>query len=882
MSVEPKIAVTSRTDRRVISGEDLRCVAMPMGGIGTGQIALAGDGGWRQWQMMNRPNHLGHIPNSFFAVYMRSEAVHFTERERPEDVMGRARVLMSDALYDDADFKPSVTVSDHIVPEESRRLLRELPGVASVEYIGEYPIAELTFTDPAFPLPVHLTAYSPFAPLDAELSGYPAIIATLSVTNTTEVKQYVSFAATQQNPVGWDGVGKNRGMHFGGFGGNVNRVAKIGDMTAIEMTSNRLARDDARWGEMALASFGSGEVSWLGRFDSLDTFWAAFSTDGQLGDTDDPTPTGSGSTVCGALARGQWLEPGESLDATFVISWYFPNHYVNWGQEGFGVHDQKSKFWIGTNYGNRFSGALDVAQTLHDRADEVGEATKQFRDTFYDSSLPYWLLDAATSQASIIRSPTCLWLEDGTLQGFEGCHGASTGSPENTGGCCPLNCTHVWNYEQALARLFPQLEQTMRRTDLKHQMTDAGQIGFRTVLPLYLDRWDNPAADGQCGTILKTYREWRASGDREFLDEMYPDMRTAMRFIISHWDSDRDGLLSGAQHNTYDIDLHGWSSFTSSMYIAALRAAEEMANLCDDPDFASECRAVYEIGRKNLDAELWNGEYYIQKPDAEKSMEHQYGTGCHIDQILGQWWAHVCDLGHILPEDHIHAALKAIVSNNWRGDFVGFKQTPRIYASNSDEGTLACTWPHGGEPEKPTLYSHEVWNGLEYQLASSLLFEGLIDEALQVAKSARDRYSGSQRNPWNEVECGDHYARSMSSWTLIEAASGYRYDAGSGVMGFAPCITPDSYRAPFVAANGWGTYAQTLSEGSAHVSIRLSAGTLMLSALELSVPAKDVSEATLDGQAVSVNAVVSGDTLRIEFADTVEIGAGQTLTIHAQ
>ncbi len=873
------IRLADRTDRRVITGEHLRCVAMPLGGIGTGVVALAGDGGWRQWQMHNRPNHLGHVPNSFFAVYTRPAGVHFSERKRPEDLMGRARVLMSDAVYDDADFKPSIVVSDHIVPDDSRRLLDKLPGVGEIDYVGEYPVAEVTYRDESLPFPVTLTAWSPFAPLDEVASGYPAIVCTLRAENTSGAKQYVSFAATLQNPVGWDGIGQIRGTNFAGFGGNVNRVERMAGLTAIEMTSNRLARDDARWGQMSLTALHD-DATYAGSWGSLDTFWSDFSSNGELSNTDDAAPSDAGSTVCGALARGAWLEPGESFEATFVLSWYFPNHYVNWNQTGFGVKDEKSKFWIGTHYGDQFAGALDVARSVASNMPGLAQSTFRFRDTFHDSTLPYELLDAVTSQASIIRSPTCLWLEDGTFQAFEGCHGASTGSPEDTGGCCPLNCTHVWNYEQALARLFPRLEQTMRRVDLGEQMRETGEIGFRTKLPLYLERWIDPAADGQCGTVLKTYREWRASGDREFLDAMYPEAKRAVQFMFAHWDEDRDGLLSGEQHNTYDINLHGWSSFTSSMYLAALRAASEMATLCNDSAFADECAEMFERGSKKLVSELWNGEYFHQKPDPERDMKHQYGTGCHIDQILGQWWAHVCDLGHILPEEHVRTALQSIVANNWRRDFVGFKQTPRVYASESDEGTLACSWPHGGKPDEPTLYSDEVWNGLEYQLASSLLFEGFVDDALKILRSARNRYDGRERNPWNEVECGDHYARSMSSWTLLESASGYRYDAGSASIAFAPRIEPEAFRAPFFAAQGWGTFDQRIDGGALVATLAVTTGSLTVATQELAHDgASGKVRATLNGAEIPCPAVADGDTVRVTFAEAVTVEAGGELVV---
>jgi len=876
------ISLEARPGRRVIRGAALRAVAMPLGGIGAGQIALAGDGGWRQWQIVNIPNHLGYVPHSFFAARMRHEAAHFTQRRRPEDLMSTARVLMSPALYDDADFQPAVTVSDHMVPDGARKLLSMLPGVAEVEYVGEYPIAEVTYKDPSLPLPVHLEAFSPFAPLDEDLSGIPAILCTLSVKNTLESRLLVSLAATLQNAVGWDGKGKIIGTHFSGYGGNVNRVIRTNGMTTIEMTTTRLPKDHEHWGQMALSALHEN-VTWLGRWDAPEAFWADFVSDGDLEDIDDPTPSAPGRTVNGALARSAWLKPGETFRTTYALSWYFPNHHINWNQEGFGLKDRKSRFFIGTHYATQFESAFDVARYVRDNHAMLSEVTHCFRDTFYDSTLPYWFLDAVTSQASIIRSPTCIWLEDGTFHAFEGCHGASTGSPEDTGGCCPLNCNHVWNYEQALARLFPRLEQAMRRVDLKNQMNEEGRIGHRTLLPLYLPRWTEPATDGQVGTVLKTYREYRAYGDRAFLEELWPNVKKAMGWAFTQYDADADGIMEGLQPNTYDCAVHGHNTFITSLYLAALRAAEEMAKIVGDAEFAAECRTRFDIGSPKIDAELWNGEYYVQKPEPDKSMDMQYGIGCHVDQIVGQWWAHILDLGYLLPKDHVRTTLRSIVNYNWRESFAGFVQSPRIFASDHDKGLLICTWPKGGRPEKPTLYSDEVWPGTEYQVAGSLLFEGMASEAFKVIQGARGRYDGRQRNPWNEVECGDHYARSMASWTLLEAASGYRYDASAGRVGFGPKVTPEAFRAPFVSAAGWGTFDQRIAGSKATATLVLARGTLRVATLELDLPTSPtgVMSATLNGNAVEYESKLTDERITITFKAPLDMAVGEPLVVEA-
>lgn len=106
-------------------------------------------------------------------------------------------------------------------------------------------------------------------------------------------------------------------------------------------------------------------------------------------------------------------------------------------------------------------------------------------------------------------------------------------------------------------------------------------------------------------------------------------------------------------------------------------------------------------------------------------------------------------------------------------------------------GVLLCTWPHGDRPSLPFVYSNEVWTGIEYQVASHLILEGMVDEGLDVVQAARSRYDGRVRNPFDEYECGHWYARAMSSYGLLQAFSGVRYDAVDKTLYMAPKVDGD-------------------------------------------------------------------------------------------
>jgi non-lysosomal glucosylceramidase len=771
---------------RVYSGGALRCAAMPMGGIGTGTIALCGDGSLRQWQIVNRVNHLGYVPNSFFAIRCKTGGKAI------------AKVLQSSALYDEIGFKPSASVNDHVIPDEQRRLLKDLPGVEATEFVGEYPITEIRYLDDELPVEVSLEAFSPFIPLNAKDSGIPAIIFNFTVRNPGEEAVTVHLLGTLQNAVGWDGKAEIKGVRCDCYGGNVNEATSDG----LFMTNAILPANASANGSMALAALSQSEAgSWSDR----KPFWEDFAEDGAFSRTGRTSKTSkTGETWNGALAVPLALKPGEEKLVTFVIAWHFPNHYVNWDQQGFGVKDTKSQFWLGNMYNNWFANALEVVEYIRKEYERLANETRLFRKTFYDSTLPYSFLDAVSSQVSTIRTLTCLWNEDGTFHGFEGCCGASTGHCSDVG-CCPMNCTHVWNYEQALSKVFPELERTMRQTDLKVQMLPNGEIPHRTVLPLYLNRWQNaPAADGQCGSILKTYREFLQCGDKAFLDDLWPEVKRAMEYIFEKWDQDGDGVMDGPQWNTYDCNVYGHNSFIGTLYLAALMACEEMAKIEGEEDLALAYRERYKKGRQVIEDELWNGEYYIQKYDAEQHKEHQYGIGCLSDQLLGQWWAHSLGLGYILKVDRVRTALQSIFKYNFREDFKGFEQKPRIYADETDAGLLNCTWPKGGRPEgQAILYADEVWTGIEYQVAGHMLFEGMVDEAFRIIKAARDRYDGRQRNPWNEVECGDHYVRPMASWWMLEAVSHFKWNGYE--KSFSEPMKAEPFRCFVITDTGWGT-----------------------------------------------------------------------------
>ncbi|HTL51645.1 MAG TPA: GH116 family glycosyl hydrolase, partial [Planctomycetota bacterium] len=538
--------------------------------------------------------------------------------------------------------------------------------------------------------------------------------------------------------------------------------------------------------------------------------------------------------------------------------------------------------------------ALAVAKYLGEESARLESETRAFADALFSSTLPAAALDAVSSQISILKTTTCLWLDDGTFYGWEGCH--------NTAGCCEGTCTHVWNYAQALAFLFPSLERTIRDSDYKINLHDDGGMTFRMPLPLGVIPQPkfHPAADGQMGGILKVYREWQLSGDDAWLKKVWPAAQKALEYAWKYWDADKDGVMEGVQHNTYDIEFYGPNSMMGSFYLGALRAGEEIARHLGDEKKAAEYRKVFESGRKKMDKELFNGEFYIQdvRPDAKSSHDknismggqsedpknkkypkYQYGTGCLADQMIGQWFARIVGLGDLFDPEHVRKTMAAIFKHNWKGDLSEHANPQRIYALGDEAGLLLCSWPNGGRPALPFPYSDEVWPGIEYQVASHLIYEGLIEEGLAIVKGLRDRHTGTQRNPWDEYECGHHYARSMAAYSVLLALSGFQYSAPAQRLGFAPRVYAENFAAFFSVAAGWGMVRQQIGSGVQRATVELRAGSLTLQEIDVGFALTDAT-VTCAGKLVKATVgKTTGSGTRVTLAKPVTLKAGKALTV---
>ncbi len=608
--IPPDRVLWGRGRPRSFTGRHLREIAFPLGGIGTGTVSLGGRGDLRDWEIFNRPAKGLTLPQSFVALWARERGRNPVTRvvaARPQSPLTAARGL-------------------------PRAGVPGLPHLRRARFTGAYPLARIDFEDEALPLTVALEAFNPFVPLAPEDSGLPVAILRCHLTNPGRRAVEATLALSALNPIGFLPPAPLEDRRAPCFGGNVNALVRGAGFTAISMTSERVAPDDLAHGSLALATPHpdvTWRLAWGGEawFDDLQIFWDEFSRRGRLAEQRRVSPTPEGVTEHASLGARVTLAPGESRTIPLLLAWHFPNRDNHWNTEVC-VRGARMR----NAYADRFTDALAVAQHTAADLERLESKTRRFRDALFASTLPRHVLDAVASNLVPLRSNTVLWLDDGRLHGFEGCDEAT--------GCCPMDCTHVWNYSHSEAALFPSLARSMRETDFTDSTDATGHMAFRSLVPLGRGRWAwQGACDGQFGTLVRLFREWTLSGDEDFLRRHWPRAKRALDHALATWDPDGDGLPEAAQHVTYDVEFVGPNPLTGALCLAALRAMTTMAETVGDEETAARCRDLFARGRARMEELCWNGAFYEQRLDLAGAPKYQVGPGCLADQLMGEWMA---------------------------------------------------------------------------------------------------------------------------------------------------------------------------------------------------------------------------------------------------
>ncbi|MBN1895127.1 hypothetical protein JW906_11555 [bacterium] len=761
------------------SGHHLDRIAFPIGGIGAGMVCLEGTGTLSHVSVRHKLER-NKEPVAFAALCVKGEGgntAKVLEGQVPEwKIFGKREAGngLGETSYG-------------------------LPRFREASFESRFPFASVRLSDPEIPLEVTLTGWSPFIPGDADHSSLPVGALEYSFQNTSRGSVEAVFSFNSQNFMRIDQPQNDR-------------LESIKPMrNGFVLTQAGTVKNPEFQGEFAFYTDDPATVvdhCWFrgGWFDPLTIAWKnireALLTD---------HPPVEGRAPGASLFVPFELKPGESKTVRLMLAWYVPQTVIRIGEDpanpepcacsGTCAVSKTHVPW----YAGRFGSIREVVDYWLSNVDGLRKSSAAFSEALFASTLTPEVMEAVSANLSILKSPTVFRQSDGRLWNFEGCG-------EDWGGCCHGSCTHVWNYAQATAHLFPELERTLRETEFFVSQDKKGHQQFRSNLPIrpVLHNF-YAAADGQLGGIMKVHREWRISGDNAWMAKLWPKVRESLEYCSRTWDPRDRGVLEEPHHNTYDIEFWGPNGFSTSFYLGALEAAVRMGKALGED--VSRYEGLLAKGKALMDSDLYNGEYYIQKvrweglsapnpvelakgkwnveysPEAlellkKEGPKYQYGNGCLSDGVLGFWLARMCGIGETLADPaKVKSHLKSVHAFNLKGDLLDHVNTQRpSFGMGKDGGLLLCTWPKQDALTLPFPYSNEVWTGIEYQVASHMMLEGFVGEGLDVVRAARRRYDGRVRNPFNEYECGHWYGRALSSWGLLQALTGVRYDAVEKIL----------------------------------------------------------------------------------------------------
>ena len=783
------------------SGKFLDRVAFPIGGMGAGMFCLEGTGAVSHMSVRHHMDFFNE-PGMFAAIHLKGvkngskvleiKCPDWKKFGRPKSGRGNGQTLLGMPRFDNGQFT------------------------------SRFPFAEIVLQDQDIPIDIRITGWSPFIPTDADNSGLPVGALEYTFTNTSdEAVEAVFYYGANNN--------------FMSANHKTAAASILPTATGFILTQEAVPDGREPWVEGHFAIFTGDPATVVNHcwfrsvwFDPLTFAWRDIS-EGKL--TSNPP---SNDAKAASLAVPLKLGRGESKTVKVHLAWYVPSSGNHIGGDARNDRDrgpcydpadyEEIPYYYKPWYASRFESIDDVIAYWRTHYDDLRKKSELFADAFHASTLPPEVTEAVAANLSILKSPTVMRQHDGRLWCWEG--------NNDSNGSCHGTCTHVWNYAQALPHLFPDMERTLRETEFMVDQDSRGHQTFRANLPIRpVEHGFHAACDGQLGGIVKAYRDWRISGDTEWIKRLYPLIKSSIDYCIRTWDPKEKGVIEEPHHNTYDIEFWGPEGMSMSFYAAALRTMVELSKTFrDDPtryeSLLHKCLAY-------MNGKLFNGEYFVQEirwtdlqvPDPtqqeryyrgyspeetavlmQEGPKYQFGKGCLSDGVIGGWMIRTAGLDDPMDPKKTASHLRSVHRYNYLPSMKNHANPQRpTFAMGADDGGLVlCSWPHGGQPSRPFVYSNEVWTGIEYQVAAHLIFLGETEKGLEIIRTVRNRYDGRVRNPFNEYECGHWYARAMSSYSLLQALTGIRYDAVDKTLYIDPATDGD-FTSFLSTAGGFGT-----------------------------------------------------------------------------
>ncbi len=753
-----------------------------LGGIGAGSVELLPDGELHFWQIANQPRYAercnekkvddGEANTGALSFWIR-------EKKGQEKPVIRKLGMKTDA----EDF--------------TYRMFAWNKPVEKIDFDGRFPVCDLDYTDSALSCRISLRAVSPFVPHNSDVSATPGFYLDFTVENPTDEEFEISLAGSLEPNF----ANKKEG--------NRNTLHTVGDGYAVHIEPERKS-DSVCCGDVCLSVSGDGEKSYITaehfRFMkeyiagyafgvSQESFLFGFRERGELPNSEvgkrparvpfnfplfgndrldalcreySRYPFGASLTErigcckpgfpvtkedkisflkycfrqmlrmgrdfgsC-ALCSKVTLLPGEKKSVRFVLSWYFPNFYT----------DQRKKY--GHYYENLYENSLAANRFLVENSDGVYEKAVDFAKLLYSTDLPSFYPDAWSSNLSqLIKSSH--YLKNGKFGLWEGL------------GFCGFHTTDItYHASFGLINLFPDLQKKQMRMGAEFQKKD-GRVhhlfrpGFEKVDKSF-DR-----VDMNLQFVLMVLRDYLFTGDRDYLDSLWENVKRAMNYI-EKIDTDGDGLPDyGTKRNTYDAwNFSGVSAYISVLWLAALKAAAFIAERTDHNNYREKWNALLGKGKKSLEEKLWNGEYYNLWVDGKETDESLMTA-----QLDGEWFLRMTGLDGNISDERVRGITELIFRRNF----------------DREQGLVNATVPEG---RKTTIHTYKncqaeaVWTGIGYAFSALALSVGDRESADAVVGSIHNNQLrlGSF---WDHWECGHHYTRPMSSWSTLIAASGMSVD----------------------------------------------------------------------------------------------------------
>ena len=847
----------SGNTRYLKSRNELKFIGMPCGGLHAGTVYFGGDGRLWLWQIFNEtwdnPANEGIEPKT----------VTWNDGSHERKIKSR----------DGANYiEPTIADNKRILDQgfavkiihHGKTTIRELNEHDWDEVIFEatYPIATVTYIAAACPVQITIECFSPFIPLDEKNSSFPATILNLKIKNTSSENIQVSV-------VGWMENGCNK-IHADKVksGYRKNEPLSGDSITGLSYSFEQNERITKSQGDDGSMCFGlmkdkNFKPDICSDFNPWPVLESSFANKNNKASS-----LPANEKLIGAIIFEQQLAQGVTISANYIISWHFPNPPEKLKKLCADINE-------GCYYASRFRDAADILKGVSDDFNYLNDNTKAWQTSWYSSSLPDWFLERSIIPINTLATANTYRFKSGRFWSWEGV------------GACSGTCTHVWQYAHAMSRIFPALERdTRERVDLRTGFVPAtGAILFRG------EDEKRPAIDGQAGTILRFYREHQMSADASFLNKNWEKIKQFIRFLLAQ-DRNGDGMTDTPMKNTLDAVWEGEISWIVGLSIAAAKAGELMALEANDIEFARLCRRYADMGSKNMKANLFNGEYFIHRPDPVLGRKKlgAYNT-CHIDQVYEQSWAYQVGMRQIIDHDAVLSALRSIWKYNFSRDLGPYLKTHpggRPYILPGEGGIIINTnaWneekPYGEQVTWQVQYFHECMSGFEHEVIAHFMSEGMTDEALIAYHTLGERYHAAKRNPYNEIECSDHYVRAMASYGSFLSACGFDYHGPKKYIAFDPKISPENFSAAFTATEGWGVYLQRLDVEQQQHELKLHFGKLPLKTIALQAnESKKIGlvVASLEGSKLRTKFHVEHGRVVINFNEKVLIKNGESLIL---